>query len=374
LIAHFGWALRRMSRWVREVGPVTGTEDTPATALTPRLDPRTAWVAVMFFVSGAAALAYEVIFSKSLALAFGSTALAMYTVLMTYMAGMAIGAWAGGRIAERSRSPLVVYAVCELAIALWCAISPWTRPLFRSFYVSLAAGVPPDAESLTWLRLLIGGALLFPVTFLMGITLPVMAKALSSRLSLGRATATLYTANTAGAAFGALATAYWVIPSLGVNRTTFAAALFSCLAALLALRLREKSVPDSAATSAPASAGAAPVAPPIAPIDAADRSFAKSAFTLVTLCGFITLALEVVYIHLLAVVAGNSVYAFGLMLFAFLTGLSLGGGVARRVLARAVEPAQAFAIAGFVLAATILGGVLWWDSLPSYFAQFAGHP
>ena len=48
-------------------------------------------VGVVFFLSGLAALLYEVIFAKSLALTFGSTAGASTTVLTTYMDGMALG-------------------------------------------------------------------------------------------------------------------------------------------------------------------------------------------------------------------------------------------------------------------------------------------
>ena len=49
-------------------------------------------------------------------------------------------------------------------------------------------------------------------------------------------------------------------------------------------------------------------------------------------------ALETTQVHLLAVVAGNSAYAFSLMLFAFLIGLGAGSAAGRRCRARAAGP------------------------------------
>ena len=51
------------------------------------------WITVVFFISGVAGLMYEVVYAKALAVTFGGTALASYTVLATYMGGMAFGAW-----------------------------------------------------------------------------------------------------------------------------------------------------------------------------------------------------------------------------------------------------------------------------------------
>jgi hypothetical protein len=56
-------------------------------------------VGLMFVLSGFAGLVYQVLFSKALALSFGSTATATYTVLATH--GRCAGAWLGGRLAAR---------------------------------------------------------------------------------------------------------------------------------------------------------------------------------------------------------------------------------------------------------------------------------
>ncbi|HXF67501.1 MAG TPA: hypothetical protein VNK67_12500, partial [Burkholderiales bacterium] len=72
--------------------------------------------------------------------------------------------------------------------------------------------------------------------------------------------------------------------------------------------------------------------------------------------------------------AGNSVYAFSLMLFAFLAGLAGGAEVARRLLKLRLDLSLALAWLQFLLAAAILGGVFLWEELPRYFASFEGYP
>src|SRR5207245_909907 len=81
-------------------------------------DPLAVALSCVFFLSGAAGLFYEVIFAKSLALTFGSTANASTAVLAIYMAGMALGSWIGGLLAARLGRTLAAYAVCAGYLAL----------------------------------------------------------------------------------------------------------------------------------------------------------------------------------------------------------------------------------------------------------------
>ena len=70
------------------------------------------------FVSGAAALIYQVAWTKMLALAFGGTTLAMSAVVAGFMGGMGIGAWRYHRLDRRVGAPLATYAGLELGIAV----------------------------------------------------------------------------------------------------------------------------------------------------------------------------------------------------------------------------------------------------------------
>lgn len=332
----------------------------------PRADaPLVLAMGAMFFVSGAAGLVYEVIFAKSLALTFGSTSRASTTVLATYMGGMAAGAFLGGRLARGRWRPLTVYAISEGGVALWCALSPLFLPLIQRVYVALASGADPSASWLGGLQVLLGALVLLPPTLLMGITLPVVAKQLEKTMALGSAIGLLYGANTLGAALSSLATGYFILPSLGLSQTTFLAVVANLGAAFLAIGVDRRFRSHEGRTSR---GREEPSAKPIAV--ETSRFEALAALIVLTLGGVVTLSLEVVYIHLLAVVAGNSTYAFSLMLFAFLLGLGGGAAFGRRLLQRRERALRYLAWMQLGLAASVLVGVFGWEAIPDYFASF----
>lgn len=324
-------------------------------------------VGMMFFFSGAAALTYQVLFAKQLALVFGSTATATFTVLATFLGGMALGSLAGGLLAQRTKRSVIAYALIEIAIGVYCIATPAIFDTIQQVYVALAMGTPPDAQWLTALRVMLGaGALLVP-TMLMGMTLPLLAQTMGAgEQRMGARVAWLYFVNTAGAALGALVTAYFVIRILGAHRTTLMAAALNFIVALAALRLSDQNRPD---TPAPVTRRT--------PVQV--RVYAPRArflaFAVLGLGGVLSLGLEVVYVHLLSIVAGNSVYAFGLMLATFLLGLSLGGEVARRWMSRHDADsmlALGVALTGLGVLVALSSGL--WNSIPDYFAGFAGYP
>ena len=323
----------------------------------------------MFFVSGAAALVYQVLFAKELALTFGSTATATFTVLATFLGGMALGSLLGGALAHRVRRPLTIYAAIEVGIAVYCVLTPQLFQGVQSLYVALAAGSAPDAPWLLVLRVALGAAVLLLPTVLMGTTLPLLAQALGAQGGrMGSRVAWLYFANTAGAALGALLTAYFVIPLLGAHRTTMMAALLNLIVALGALELAKK-LPSASATQ--------PDGPAASNAETRAWSHQARAIALAALGvgGVLSLGLEVVYVHLLSIVAGNSVYAFGLMVATFLLGLSMGGEAARRLLLRPrLDTAFALTLALLGLSLSVTLGALMWNSIPAYFGTYANYP
>lgn len=324
-------------------------------------------VTVLFFFSGLAALIYEVTFAKKLALTFGSTSTATYTVLATYMGGMALGAWLGGVIAERSRRALLLYAYAELAIGAYCIATPWLFDAVQHLYVALAAGYPPDHFALLPLRIMLGGAVLAVPTLLMGMTLPILVAHFNRQgESIGAGLGWLYGANTLGAAFGALIAGYWIIPALGLHSTTLLAVLTNLLVALLAMKRFNLLPLETNRTF-------------VVHTDChqgVDSDLAGwPAYLLLGVGGMLTLAIEVDYVHILAVVAGNSTYAFSLMLFTFLLGLGVGAELARRALSLVrFDLALSLAWLELLLAGVLLVGLSQWDGLPAYFGSYASYP
>jgi spermidine synthase len=68
-----------------------------------------AGVVACFFLSGATGLVYEVLWIRMLGLVFGHTVFAVTTVLTAFMAGLGLGSWIFGRIADRQARPLRLY-------------------------------------------------------------------------------------------------------------------------------------------------------------------------------------------------------------------------------------------------------------------------
>ena len=334
---------------------------------------------VVFFVSGVAGLVYEIVFAKELGLTFGSTSRAHATVLATYLGGLALGAAIGARLLARRKNlaPIRLYAGAELGVAAFCALSPFAFRLAQSLYVSFGAGYPPGSAWLTILQVVLGGIVVLIPTVLLGMTTPALVAELESRGErAGMSLANLYAANTAGAAFGSVCTGYVFLPALGVMKTTWLAVLLNVVAAGAALSLARR-----APLPGPVAVAAAPL--PESETPAVDTTEASARFpvplVILTLGGAVSLALETVDIHLLAVVAGTSAYAFSLMLFSFLLGLSGGANVARKWLARAQNQTAerlrfGLAASQGALAFAVLATVFLWDRMSALFAAFDGSP
>ena len=80
------------------------------------------WLAAA--LSGGAALAYEICWSRALVVPLGNSTDAAAVVLAGFMLGIAAGARLGGGLAERVPSPLRLYALLEVLLALYAIVAP----------------------------------------------------------------------------------------------------------------------------------------------------------------------------------------------------------------------------------------------------------
>ena len=83
-----------------------------------------------FFLSGASGLVLEMLWTRLLTLVFGSTTLAVSTVLTAFMGGLGLGSFLAGRIADRLKTPVKTYALTEAAIGIYALLVP----MVVSFY------------------------------------------------------------------------------------------------------------------------------------------------------------------------------------------------------------------------------------------------
>lgn len=320
-------------------------------------------IALLFVASGAAGLVDQVCFSKYLSLVVGATAHAVSAVLAAFMTGLALGAHLGGRFSARTQTPLKVYGIIEILVALTVALSPLGFALIEPAYVALARLVPGSMVLSSLLRWVFAMLVVIIPTTAMGATLPLLARLIEQRddaQSRRRALGVLYAANTLGGAIGALGSAYFVLPALGLRTTTLASALTSALVGIVAMRWGAHGI------SNPPKRLLQEVPEQKAPAPKDDAPRAQWALDIVAFAsGFLVLGSEVLFTHLLVLSVGTSAYAFGLIVCIFLVCLFFGASLAPLAdrLFRGGSLAIGLSAASFALMTTLPV----WDMLPGFF-------
>jgi len=265
-----------------------------------------------FVLSGAGSLVLETVWSRALELVFGSTTLAVTTVLVAYMLGLGLGGAIGGRFGRRLANPVRVYGVLELAIAACAVLVPEAIDAIRGLSVAVSADLGPAA--LTAFRFALSLAVLLVPTVMMGATFPIVVAAIARDDGrVGLDVGLVYGLNTIGAVAGVLGSVFLLLPWLGLRGTGVAGAAIDAAVGVIAV------------------AGLL-------------GSYA--------VVGGTALALEVCWTRALAMVFGASIYAFASILASFLLGIGLGSVVARGRVDRLRDPALHYAL-GIALLATL---------------------
>jgi len=265
------------------------------------------------FLSGAAGLIYQVAWTKELGLVFGHTVYAITTVLAAFMGGLAAGSAILGRWSARGSRPIRLYAGIELAIAATGVLTFVGLSLTRTLYLEIDRASAGSAPLMIVARFLGSFLVLLPPTFLMGGTLPILVAGVVRRAGeLGVRLGCLYWINTGGAALGAVAAGFVLLPGIGVSLTIAAAAFLNIAAGTIAL-----TVGDDADAGSPAAEEAF-----AAPSPANGASELLWSFGIV---GATAMSYEVAWSRLLMTTLGSSTYAFTIMLATFLVGIVLGG-------------------------------------------------
>src|SRR5512145_97147 len=81
-------------------------------------------IPLLFLLSGATALVYQVTWVRNLSLIFGASHQATSIVLASFMAGLALGGAAAGRRAGSVARPLRAYGLLEVGIATFALALP----------------------------------------------------------------------------------------------------------------------------------------------------------------------------------------------------------------------------------------------------------
>lgn len=188
----------------------------PTSPLTPALS----WLLAAVAASGAAAMIYEVAWTRLLALQLGSSVYAFTTMLATFLLGLALG---GGLASAALRVwPAVGAAGFMVAQGLGLVgvgVSTMLLPELPPTVVQLHQAFGPGGTAF-WVQLTVAAAVMLPPTVMMGAALPfAMAAASGGQEDVTPRVARVYVASTAGSVAGTLAAGFGLLPALGVQGT-----------------------------------------------------------------------------------------------------------------------------------------------------------
>ena len=303
---------------------------------------------LLFFLSGATGLVYELLWVRVLYQTFGSTIQSVTTVVAAYMGGLGLGAWLLGRRADRHERPAALYGWLEIAIGLFGLASPLVLALAHRVYIDAASAFGLVGGTSVALRFALAGAVLLIPTTLMGGTLPVLTRAFTGaeRAELQRSLGLLYGLNTLGAVVGTALAGFFLIEHVGVRASLWGTAAVNLAlgGGAIALARGQLVTPQMSSPDPGREPGEQP-----------SRVLRNAALVLIGLTAFAALLDEIAWTRVLVMIVGGSTYAFTLVLLVFLLGIGIGSALVARRGAAASETAAA---AGAAQALTAAGAGL----------------
>lgn len=241
---------------------------------------------ILFFISGAVGLVYEVVWTRMLVLIFGSTTHTVVAVLSVFMLGLALGSYIFGRLADMVRDPIRLYAILEIGIGLTAFLASW---MIGSWWILI----------------------LVPTT-LMGGTFPVVVKYFKQS-----AVGWVYGVNTLGALAGAVFTAFVLIEILGLNNSITLAVGLNVTIGLSALFIKRRIQKEERKRIEKK------VGYPKYKLVLAAIAFGVS--------GMVAMAYEVLWTRILTPMTGTYIYSFAMILAVVLFGIAAGSLIGKRL-------------------------------------------
>jgi spermidine synthase len=261
-------------------------------------------LSLVFLLSGAVSLIYQIAWQRLLTVYYGVGAVSITLIVTVYMLGLGFGALIGGSLADRLKNKLRLYFFIELGLGLFGMGSPY----LLNFIGKMTAG---SDYSVAFFFMFI---FLCVPTLLMGMTLPLLVQIFSGLIhDFQRTVCYLYFINTLGAAAGTIVAGYGLISFFGLDRAVyFEAALNIVLAVLIFIA----SCVEMIKMESPAERSL--------PGYGTEEYLGRFVFVAVFVTGFLALAYEIIWFRVVGVLIKDSAYVFSSILAVCLSGIALG--------------------------------------------------
>ena len=358
--------------------PAAATAPSSSAAPSPSAARTLLGVSACFVLSGFAALLYQTAWMRQFSVVFGTSELAVATVLSAYMAGLALGAGIAGRYVNRITRPVLVYGILEAGVALSALAVPLLLALANLVYGGMLGGQPEPADASglgqSMFYLVVAFIVLAIPTGCMGATLPMLTRyVVRSEDQIGPRVGWLYALNTMGAVGGTVTAGFLLLPALGLSGTVWVGVFVNALVFFIAAWIARSLAPLQSAEGVSPSAVTEPeTAAPLSPIAMGPIHRLVGSFwilPLMLISGANTFTYEVLWTRLLGHILGGSIAAFSTMLAAFLSGIAIGSALAAQYARNANTALTGFVVIQFGIALT---SVAIYESLHLLIPETAG--
>ena len=179
-----------------------------------------------FAVSGATAMTLQVLWTRALAVIIGSSIFSFTIILLAFLVGLGSGSAVFGRLVTRFRDPVRGLALTHLGIVLCIGLSYLITDRLPFVFTYLLSSTMVSADAVLTCQFALACLTVLPSTFLMGAIFPITVRVVTGDLAtVGRDVGFAYALNTVGAIIGSFFSGFVILPSLGLQRGIYLAAV-----------------------------------------------------------------------------------------------------------------------------------------------------
>lgn len=199
-------------------------------------------IIIAAFLSGMAALAYEVIWTRTLVFVLDSFVYSFSIMLATFLIGIAVGSLIISPISPRIRQGYTLLAVLFVLVGFsavatmpfFARLALWKTSYLSSLSQNISLDTPAPWGEYIAFKFLISALIMLVPALLMGAAFPLAIKLyLSTLRGIGQKIGTVYAVNTLGAILGAFLTGFVLIPAAGLRNSLVVVACLSLLTGVM---------------------------------------------------------------------------------------------------------------------------------------------
>ncbi|MDA1092974.1 MAG: hypothetical protein O3A25_06870 [Acidobacteria bacterium] len=190
-------------------------------------------------VSGGTAMLYEVAWTRTLSMVYGSSVYGVSITLSTFLAGIALGSWASAAWVRRHLATRVDAIALLVGSACLAFLSLHIGGRLPLLFLDLFRWADGGGTAMYLAQFLLAAALMLPSAFCLGALLPVVISLVPRRRGDDGHTvlSSLYAANLSGSAVGALIASGFLVAGVGLS-TSLQMGVLLALALALSLLVR----------------------------------------------------------------------------------------------------------------------------------------